>query len=206
MTLLVGQLLSSPLVSLPPVPGSCSEMTSSFFGVTQLGPQEVFQSNIADALDMTFFDDAEVEQAFRKFDKDGSDAVDAGDLRAVLEDLYHGEAPEREVTFYARRFGSAAGTRVAWGEFLAATRDLRSEAAVRERSDAQYRSSAELQTTLRRHARPSRGPVDRFRRPVTTSQEVGWHRDGARIPTERRPKQSCEETKFAAYMVLQGEY
>lgn len=181
-------------------------MTSSFFGVTQLGPQEVFQSNIADALDMTFFDDGEVEASFRKFDKDGSSAIDASDIRPVLEDLYHGDAPERELSFFARRFGLEAGPRVAWDDFLAATHDLRTEAAARARTDSEYKSAEELQTTLRKHARPARGPTERFRRPVTTSQEVGWHKgDLAHIPTERHPKQSCEETKFAAYMVLQGE-
>lgn len=57
----------------------------AFFGLTQVGPQNQFQSALLDAMDITLFSDDEFIAAFRKLDKDRSGFIELGEASfAVL--------------------------------------------------------------------------------------------------------------------------
>ena len=47
----------------------------AFFGITNLGPQNNFETNLVSALGLKYFSESEYLATFKKFDKDGSGAI-----------------------------------------------------------------------------------------------------------------------------------
>ena len=68
----------------------------SFFGLTALGPQSIFES-AARSNDKTLlhiFEEHDLKQAFDKLDRKKSGKINQNMLGEFLENLYHGPIPE----------------------------------------------------------------------------------------------------------------
>lgn len=68
----------------------------------------------------------------------------------------------------------------------------------------EYKSNEEYRASLHKHARNGKGPKEKYGKPLTDSQALGWGKPQD-LP-KRLPKQSCAETKFASAMVQAGVY
>ena len=68
----------------------------------------------------------------------------------------------------------------------------------------EYNSIDELFSDAFRERRLRHSPQEKFRRPLTTSQTVGWFKPSEHEIVTRFPKLSCEETKFQSDMVKAG--
>lgn len=72
------------------------------------------------------------------------------------------------------------------------------------RTATEFKSSEELVRCKQMGKGSEYGPREKYRIPLTTSQEYGWH---VQMPHERpeiKPKRTCAETQFASAMVQSG--
>jgi len=70
----------------------------------------------------------------------------------------------------------------------------------------EFSSSDEYRASLSKHTRMKKGPREKYTKPLTNSQELGWKEPNLDDMPKRLPKQSCAETKFASAMVQAGVY
>ena len=163
----------------------------SFFGVTALGPESVFESNQLATLGAALFTDEEFTRAFNSLSTSAS--LPTSQLLPLLQltfgfnplpeeiSLFHSALPEDE-------FSQA--------ELLSALHASRAQLESLKLGATQYTSWEELNEDRRKGSRKKLGPVDVFKSPLTTQQAVGWDISGAfKIP--RFPKRTCAETRFA---------
>ena len=101
----------------------------AFFGLTSLGPQNTFSSNLAASMMLTEFTAAEFAAAFAKVDKAGSGGVDFDALPALLDIVYLGPAPEAQVGRVMDYFAASRGSVVSRAEFDAGIAELRERGA-----------------------------------------------------------------------------
>ncbi|CCI39591.1 unnamed protein product [Albugo candida] len=73
-----------------------------------------------------------------------------------------------------------------------------------ENDTREYISAQELRTAHGKHHRMMKNPSEKSLVTMIESQTYGWQKPG--FKQERRPKQSCEETKFASAMTKAGMY
>lgn len=180
----------------------------AFFGLTMMGTQSCFNTALAEAMDLSLFTEDEFRRSFSKLDKDGSGFIEVDELSALLEDVFHGPAPESQVRALLARFDSNSDGRVSWEEFRTGVKALQDEMEGKElEKDAKYASAEELRATRRKHTREAKGPKDTLAVPLTTGQEVGWTlEEAAAMPQKRLPKKRCEETKYADELVKAGVF
>ena len=65
-----------------------------------------------------------------------------------------------------------------------------------------YDSLQDMVDDTRKHSRVKYGPMDIYKRPMTTAQAVGWHEE--EVFNERFPKTQCAEVKYADCLVKSG--
>ena len=104
-------------------------LAMAFFGLTSLGPQNTFSSNLAASMMLTEFTAAEFAAAFAKVDKAGSGGVDFDALPALLDIVYLGPAPEAQVGRVMDYFAASRGGVVSRAEFDAGIAELRERGA-----------------------------------------------------------------------------
>jgi len=62
----------------------------------------------------------------------------------------------------------------------------------------QFRSHDHLLDHLHKHSRSHYSPQDKYVKPVTSSQQIGWYSPAKVEQVDRKPNKSCPETLFAA--------
>nr|CCA19654.1 hypothetical protein PITG_08560 [Albugo laibachii Nc14]CCA23086.1 hypothetical protein PITG_08560 [Albugo laibachii Nc14] len=73
-----------------------------------------------------------------------------------------------------------------------------------EHARREFISGQDFRTALAKHQRMVKDPIEKSLVSMTESQTYGWHKPS--FKQDRRPKQSCEETKFASAMTKAGMY
>ena len=69
----------------------------SFFGITALGPPNIFKSSLVNALGLTVYSDEEFEAAFHRVDKDQSGFITPTEVEELLYETYGYPAHEEEI-------------------------------------------------------------------------------------------------------------
>ena len=142
----------------------------------------------------------EVAYFRERFDVDGDGAISWEELQAAFSELQGARGAVARPQAVPAPLSDALSFLRAHAARLRAT-------AIKEDNPATGATTASS-TTLRMqrslHRRDDVGPTKVYRRPLTESQEVGW--GGMKIETERKPRKSSEETRFAAALVRHGVY
>jgi len=170
----------------------------AFFGLTALGPQSIFQSNLLSIQNFTLFSEEEYRSAFAHASA-GAEAVSAGLVPGILKEVFGGRPPAEEVAGICAELGEEPVTLAA---LLAAAGTV---AETLKSKSQQNVSTGEFTYDLRRHARMEFSPADAYARPLTSSQQHGWEPVDPSSMGKRYPKKSSAETRYADAMVNAGE-
>ncbi len=92
----------------------------AFFGITALGPPNIFKSSLINALGITVYTDEEFTAAFQKVDKDGSGYITSNEVEQLLYETYGYPALEDEVKMFMEDFDANHDGKVSFEEFTAA--------------------------------------------------------------------------------------
>ena len=93
----------------------------AFFGLTKLGPQNLFVASSKEALNLTIFTDGDMEAAFDQTCGRNVDEIRKSDLRKYLQKLYCGPLiPESDVQALEQLFGANENDSLERANFLAA--------------------------------------------------------------------------------------
>lgn len=89
----------------------------SFFGVTALGPPNIFRSSLINALGINVYTDEEFEEAFKRVDKDKSGYISSNEVEELLFETYGYPALEEEVKLFMEEFDTNHDGKVSFNEF-----------------------------------------------------------------------------------------
>lgn len=185
-----------------------------------IGNEYTFAPSVRTALCLSDFSDEEIVTCYDAFVKNlPHSKLCTSDIRALLLKLYVTEPPELEVKLFLEEL-----TRVATPHPLSPLLDktalyvdragfLTCISAVRARIEnldptaaAEHNSYVELMRRKVKGDTMAHAPQTKYRVPVTTAQEHGWHTPLPHEAIDRKPKNSCAETQFAAEMIKSGQY
>lgn len=135
----------------------------AFFGLTALGPQNNFQSNLAATMMLASFTEEEYSAAFSKVDVDKSGNINYSELGKLLEVVYMGPVPQAEVTKAMVFFDRNHDEVISRVEFEEGIKELRArsvaDAEAARTKATTFKSAEQLKTDRRRHKRVVDGPV-----------------------------------------------
>ena len=97
----------------------------AFFGITALGPPNIFKSSLINALGITVYSDEEFEAAFKKVDRDGSGFITPNEVEELLYETYGYPALEEEVKMFMEDFDANHDGKVSYEEFKGALARMR---------------------------------------------------------------------------------
>ena len=180
----------------------------ALFGITALGPPNIFKSSLASALGVTVFTNEEFEAAFKKFDKDGSGCIDKSEVEELLYHVYGFPPLEQEVKLFLEAFDLNKNGKISFEEFCTVLEQLREKCKTDSTKAKEYTSYNKLITDRFKHKRIEGEVGDKFKSPMTFGQTCGFGvKDDSQLKiavvTDHRIKQ-CPETKYAAEMVRTG--
>jgi len=195
----------------------------AFFGLTYLGSKSTFGSTLHTKTLLDFTDDDLLNAYKRTEALQGKGDISIDELRILLSYVYGGLPPEREVgllTHYCdfmQRGPVAPGEGSEKGILLRVSSELLLQAAAKVRADVdealtfkkiagvtnvarEFTSHEHFQEHAHKHLRSHYAPQDRYKKPVTTQQEIGWFTPAKVEQVDRKPNKSCPETRYAAKM------
>eukprot|EP00392_Amoebophrya_sp_AT5.2_P006752 g6764.t1 len=91
---------------------------------------------------------------------------------------------------------------ISWSEFQAGLVAIREKVKRISKKATHYDSYQDSMDDRRKHARVKFGPMEIYKRPMTTAQAVGWHEE--EVFADRFPKSSCAETKYQDAVIRSG--
>merc|ERR1711981_1122714 len=95
------------------------------FGITALGPPNIFKSSLVNAMGLTVYTDEEFEAAFTKVDRDGSGFITPNEVEELLYETYGYPALEEEIKMFMDDFDANHDGKVSKEEFKAALSRMR---------------------------------------------------------------------------------
>ena len=110
----------------------------SFFGITALGPPNIFKSSLVNALGkysisinplligINVYTDQEFEEAFKRVDRDNSGFITSNEVEELLYETYGYPALEEEIKMFMEEFDANKDGKVSLEEFKAALTRMRS--------------------------------------------------------------------------------
>ena len=116
----------------------------AFFGITALGPPNIFKTSLINALGLTVYTDEEYEEAFKRVDKDGSGAITKDEVEELLFETYGYPALEEEVAMFMEDFDANADGKVTLEEFKTALNRMRKTLDSKKDVAAEYKSHSKM--------------------------------------------------------------
>merc|ERR1719473_428735 len=92
---------------------------------------------------------------------------------------------------------------LSWADFEEQLNKIRETVKKISSKAAMYESYQDMEDDKRKHARCRYGPMEIYKKPITTNMAVGWHEE--ELFNDRFPKQQCAETKFADHILSQPQ-
>eukprot|EP00756_Hemistasia_phaeocysticola_P057600 Hpha_TRINITY_DN34202_c0_g1::TRINITY_DN34202_c0_g1_i1::g.34422::m.34422 len=152
----------------------------AFLGLTYVGPQSSFQY---------------LDKEPNTFNQEVKEAVPEDELPSEMKEVEWARKPPNLAELYADE---------------TPLRVLQQEAAAKTKKTVKEFTSAEtLRDQQSRHARNKNDPKTKWHTPIIASQQYGWTKPTQAVKaeeanTERRPKNSSEESRYAEAMLRQG--
>lgn len=167
----------------------------SFFGVTALGPESIFESSKISTLGVTLFTDDEFTRSFNLLAS--SPTLPSSQLIPLLRLTFGFEPLPEEVIL----FQSSINGDFSLPELLHAVQVIRGN--LRKLNPPQFQSWQEMNDNRRKSVRCQRSPSEVFKAPMTTQQEIGWDTRGV-FQISRFPKRTCDVTRFQDSFLKSG--
>ena len=76
----------------------------AFFGITALGPPNIFKSSLVNALGINVYTDEEFESAFNRVDREKKGLITSADVEELLYETYGYPALEEEIKIFIDDF------------------------------------------------------------------------------------------------------
>ena len=180
----------------------------AFFGITALGPPNVFKSSLVNALGLQVYTDEEFEAAFKKVDKDNSGYITKDEVEELLYETYGYPALEDEVKMFMEDFDANHDGKVSLDEFKAALGRLREQLKGKDNAAKEYTSFNKMAHDRNKHIRMGKDLESKYKVPLTFNQSIGFQQDDPQkkdlVKMERHPIVKCPETKYADEMIKTG--
>ena len=180
----------------------------AFFGITALGPPNIFKTSLINALGLTVYTDEEYEEAFKRVDKDGSGAITKDEVEELLFETYGYPALEEEVAMFMEDFDANADGKVTLEEFKTALNRMRKQLDSKKDVAAEYKSHSKMCSDRFKHIRMNKTTEEKYKVPLTFNQTFGFKvldpRAQDLVQMERHPIWKCAETKYADEMIRTG--
>ena len=178
----------------------------NWFGMTYIaGPHNSISAQSVKSLNMDDFDIDQFNNAFELVDEDKSGYISLDELRIVLGQVYQDTPPENEVKFLMDLFDKNKDGKITREEWNVAIPLLKEQRLHQDQDTAsEFKSAKAYRHALKSSAPLRYNPIDKYRRPITSSQEYGWYTP---LPVEKVPtknKKSCPETMYASEMIRAG--
>eukprot|EP00831_Metopus_contortus_P013743 TRINITY_DN1559_c0_g1_i5.p1 TRINITY_DN1559_c0_g1~~TRINITY_DN1559_c0_g1_i5.p1 ORF type:complete len:222 (-),score=55.96 TRINITY_DN1559_c0_g1_i5:284-949(-) len=181
----------------------------TFFGITQFGPQNNFQSALVNAIGLTMFNEEEYKTAFMKIDKDKSGFITVDELHDLLLNAYGFEPLEEELEMLMAEFDTNKDNKISWEEFTAALDRIKKSLDSKAATSKHYGSHEKYVLDRVKHKRIDADPDAKFKYPMSFGQTYGFkvtaeNKKGFYHHPESFPKNMCDETKYAEAMIKTG--
>ena len=128
----------------------------SFFGITALGPPNIFKSSMINALGLNVYTDEEFEAAFKRVDKDSSGYITKDEVEELLYETYGYPALEEEVKMFMEDFDANHDGKVSLDEFKAALSRMRETLKGQDTAAKEYTSFNKMAGDRYKHIRMDR--------------------------------------------------
>ena len=186
------------------------------------GPKTTF-ANTLHTKTLCDFSNKTISEAYEATEKlQGKSTISIDEIRILLSYVYGGLPPEREIGLLTRIIdfdqrgpqlpghGAEHGIllRVTLPQLLDACEKVRAQieeslefkriAGMAEVAQ-EFKSYEHQEEHRHKHLRSKYNPSDKYVKPVTTSQEIGWYLPAQVERVDRIPNISCAETRFAAF-------
>ena len=125
----------------------------AFFGITALGPPNVFKSSLVNALGLQVYTDEEFEAAFKRVDRDNSGYITKNEVEELLYETYGYPALEQEVTMFMEDFDANHDGKVSMDEFKQALGRLREQLKSKDGAAKEYTSYNKMAGDRYKHIR-----------------------------------------------------
>ena len=125
----------------------------AFFGITALGPPNVFKTSLVNALGLTVYSDEEYAAAFARVDKDGSGAITKDEVEELLYETYGYPALEEEVQMFMDDFDANSDGKVTLDEFKAGLARMREKLTEKKEVAVEYKSHNKMMQDRFKHIR-----------------------------------------------------
>ena len=180
----------------------------AFFGITALGPPNVFKSSLVNALGISVYTDEEFEEAFKRVDKDKSGYITSNEVEELLYETYGYPALEEEIKMFMEDFDQNHDGKVSLDEFKAGLTRMRKQLEGKNDVAKEYTSWTKMSGDRYKHIRMNDNVESKYKVPLTFSQSIGFRvtdeRNKELIKMERHPINKCDETKYAEEMIKTG--
>ena len=180
----------------------------AFFGITALGPPNIFKSSLINALGITVYTDEEFERAFAKVDRDNSGFITPNEVEELLYEAYGYPALDEEVELFMKEFDANADGKVSMAEFKACLSRMRETLKGQDKVAKEYTSYNQMQQDRYKHTRMAGNTEDKYKVPMTFNQSIGFKCEHPRnkdlVKMDRHPITKCAETKYADEMIRTG--
>jgi hypothetical protein len=139
----------------------------AFFGITALGPPNVFKSSMINALGIQVYTDEEFEAAFKKVDKDQSGYITQNEVEELLYETYGYPALEEEVKMFMEDFDANHDGKVSLEEFKAALGRMRETLKGQDGAAKEYKSFNKMAHDRYKHIRMDKNLESKYKVPLT---------------------------------------
>ena len=139
----------------------------AFFGITSLGPPNIFKSSLVNALGITVYTDEEFTAAFQKVDTDNSGFITSNEVEQLLYETYGYPALEEEVKMFMEDFDANHDGKVSYEEFCAALQRIRSELSKKDDAAKEYTSYEKMRSDRYKHTRMNENLETKYKVPLT---------------------------------------
>merc|ERR1712086_837113 len=112
----------------------------SFFGITALGPPNIFKSSLVNALGINVYTDEEFEEAFKRVDKDNSGFITSNEVEELLYETFGYPALEEEIKMFMEGFDTNNDGKVSLEEFKATLTKMRANLDTKKDVGKEYTS------------------------------------------------------------------
>jgi len=116
------------------------------------------------------------------------------DVYEVLTRTYGFEPMPEELNIFVQHMDLDSEGMITWEQFEEGLERIRDKVQKIGQRGTTYDSAQDVLDDRLKHVRCKYGPMEIYKRPMTTAQAIGWHDE--EVLNERFPKQSCPETKY----------